>query len=45
MPKTYLNQVARLIFAAAGQQFEDVPVDKSEWAKYKDDAPMGQGFA
>jgi glutathione S-transferase len=40
--KTIRATILRLILKAAGQDFEDIPVDKSEWAKYKDDAPLGQ---
>ena len=36
------GEVSRLILAAAGQQFEDVRLEKPKWiAEYKADAPLG----
>ncbi|CAF1338211.1 unnamed protein product [Adineta steineri] len=35
-------EVARLIFAAAGQNFEDIRYEHSEWPSHKAEAPLGQ---
>ena len=36
------GEVSRLILAAAGQQFEDVRLEKAKWiAEYKAGAPLG----
>jgi glutathione S-transferase len=32
----------RLIFAAAGQQFEDIRYERDEWPSHKDKMPLGQ---
>ncbi|KAI8521900.1 hematopoietic prostaglandin D synthase-like [Branchiostoma floridae x Branchiostoma belcheri] len=44
---TYFNvrgraELARLIFAAAGVEFEDARLDGAQWAAIKETAPMGQ---
>ncbi|CAF0883484.1 unnamed protein product [Didymodactylos carnosus] len=36
------GEVIRLIFAAAGQKFEDVRYEHSEWGKHKNEMPLGQ---
>jgi glutathione S-transferase len=35
-------EVSRLIFAAAGQKFEDVRYEHSQWAAHKSEMPLGQ---
>jgi glutathione S-transferase len=35
-------ETARLIFAAAGQEFEDIRYERSEWPSHKDEMPLGQ---
>lgn len=35
-------EIARLIFAAAGQKFEDIRYDRSEWPAHKAEMPLGQ---
>ena len=35
-------EVSRLIFAAAGQQFTDVRIEKEQWPAFKPKAPTGQ---
>ena len=32
----------RLIFAAAGQQYEDARIEMADWPKYKDKTPFEQ---
>ena len=44
---TYFNargraEVSRLIFAAVGQQFEDVRIEMNEWPSFKSQTPLGQ---
>jgi glutathione S-transferase len=44
---TYFNgrgrgEVSRLIFAAAGQKFEDIRYEYSEWPSHKAEMPLGQ---
>lgn len=36
------SEVSRLIFAAAGQKFEDIRYSESEWALHKSEMPLGQ---
>lgn len=36
------GEVVRLVFAAAGQKFEDHRFEFSEWPQYKSKAPFGQ---
>jgi glutathione S-transferase len=36
------GEVARLIFAAAGQKFEDIRYEHSEWPSHKAEMPLGQ---
>ncbi|CAF3019680.1 unnamed protein product [Rotaria socialis] len=43
----YLNiraraEVSRLIFAAAGQKFEDVRIERNDWLSNKNKMPLGQ---
>ena len=35
-------EVSRLIFATAGQQFEDIRYEGSEWTSHKSEMPLGQ---
>jgi glutathione S-transferase len=35
-------EIARLIFAAAGQKYEDIRWEHSEWPTHKADTPLGQ---
>ncbi|CAF2915714.1 unnamed protein product [Rotaria sp. Silwood2] len=35
-------EVSRLIFAAAGQKFEDIRYEGSEWPSHKSEMPLGQ---
>jgi glutathione S-transferase len=35
-------ETARLIFAAAGQEFEDIRYEHSEWPSHKNEMPLGQ---
>ena len=35
-------ELSRLIFAAAGQQYEDFRFEKDDWPKYKAQSPFGQ---
>lgn len=35
-------EISRLIFAAAGQKFEDIRYEYSEWASHKAEMPLGQ---
>lgn len=35
-------EIARLIFAAAGQKFEDIRYEGSEWPAHKAEMPLGQ---
>ncbi|CAF3468739.1 unnamed protein product [Rotaria sp. Silwood1] len=36
------GEVARLIFAAAGQKYEDIRYESSEWPSHKSEMPLGQ---
>ena len=36
------GEVARLIFAAAGEKFEDIRYEHNEWAAHKSEMPLGQ---
>nr|UOU03293.1 glutathione S-transferase sigma 3-2 [Brachionus rubens] len=36
------GELIRLIFAASGQQYEDIRMEQSEWPEYKKQAPFGQ---
>ncbi|XP_078578009.1 hematopoietic prostaglandin D synthase-like [Branchiostoma floridae x Branchiostoma japonicum] len=36
------GELTRLIFAAAGVQYEDYRIDRPSWAKLKEKTPMGQ---
>ncbi len=36
-------ELARLVFAAAGQEYEDVRIKKEDWPNYKPNAPFCQG--
>ncbi|UJR16860.1 hypothetical protein I4U23_003758 [Adineta vaga] len=35
-------EVSRLIFAAAGQQYEDIRYERDEWPSHKSEMPLGQ---
>jgi glutathione S-transferase len=35
-------EIARLIFAAAGQKFEDIRYERDEWPSHKAETPLGQ---
>ncbi|CAF0860514.1 unnamed protein product [Rotaria sp. Silwood1] len=35
-------EIARLIFAAAGQQYDDIRYERSEWPSHKAEMPLGQ---
>nr|QUF59398.1 glutathione S-transferase GSTS1/2-4 [Brachionus angularis] len=35
-------EIARLIFAAAGQKYEDVRLEREQWAQLKSSSPLGQ---
>ncbi|CAF3355234.1 unnamed protein product [Rotaria sp. Silwood2] len=35
-------EISRLIFAAAGQKFEDVRYERNEWSSHKNEMPLGQ---
>ncbi|CAF3453115.1 unnamed protein product [Rotaria sp. Silwood1] len=35
-------EVARLIFAAASQKYEDIRYERDEWPSHKDETPLGQ---
>nr|QUF59395.1 glutathione S-transferase GSTS1/2-1 [Brachionus angularis] len=35
-------ELARYIFTAAGQQYEDVRVERDQWPEHKKNAPLGQ---
>ena len=37
-----LGELARLVFAAAGQTFEDVRIPRDKWPEWKDKSPFGQ---
>ena len=44
---TYFNlrgraELARLIFAVAGQSYEDKRIEKEDWPNHKQSAPFGQ---
>ena len=36
------GEIARFIFAAAGQSYEDFRFEREDWPKYKGDTPFGQ---
>ncbi|CAF1000673.1 unnamed protein product [Adineta steineri] len=36
------GEVARLIFAAADQKYEDIRYEREEWASHKSEMPLGQ---
>lgn len=36
------GELSRLIFAAAGQQFEDIRYERDEWPSHKSEMPLGQ---
>nr|QVK45606.1 glutathione S transferase [Brachionus paranguensis] len=36
------GELIRLIFAAAGQQYEDVRFEREQWPEYKPKSPLGQ---
>jgi len=38
-----LGEVSRLIFAQAGQEYEDFRWERDDWPKHKPNAPTGQG--
>ena len=35
-------EVSRLIFAAAGEQFEDIRYEREHWPEHKAEMPLGQ---
>ncbi|CAF0964177.1 unnamed protein product [Rotaria sordida] len=35
-------EISRLIFAAAGQKFQDVRYERNEWLSHKNEMPLGQ---
>ncbi|CAF0935377.1 unnamed protein product [Rotaria sordida] len=35
-------EVSRLIFAAAGQKYEDIRYERNEWSSHKSEMPLGQ---
>ncbi|CAF5025734.1 unnamed protein product, partial [Rotaria sp. Silwood1] len=35
-------EVARLIFAAANQKYEDIRYERDEWPSHKSEMPLGQ---
>jgi glutathione S-transferase len=35
-------EISRLLFAAAGQKFEDVRYEQNQWASHKSETPLGQ---
>ncbi|CAF3468727.1 unnamed protein product [Rotaria sp. Silwood1] len=35
-------EISRLIFAAAGQKFQDVRYDRNQWSSHKNEMPLGQ---
>ena len=35
-------EIIRLVFAAAGQEYEDFRFEREDWPKYKPNAPFGQ---
>jgi glutathione S-transferase len=35
-------EIARLVFAAAGEKFEDIRYERSEWPSHKSEMPLGQ---
>ena len=37
-----LAETARLIFAAAGEKYDDVRIERDDWPKHKADMPLGQ---
>jgi len=44
---TYFNgrgrgEISRLIFAAAGQEYEDIRYERNEWPSHKAEMPLGQ---
>ena len=36
------GEVIRLIFAAAGQKYEDIRIEGADWPEYKPKSPLGQ---
>ena len=36
------GEIIRLIFVAAGQEFEDHRIEREDWPKFKPNAPFGQ---
>lgn len=36
------GEISRLIFAAAGQKYEDIRYERSEWPSHKGETPLGQ---
>ena len=37
-----LAETSRLIFAAAGEKYEDIRIERDDWPKHKPDMPLGQ---
>ena len=37
-------EVARLIFAVAGQEYEDFRFERDDWPNHKPNMPFGQGI-
>jgi len=35
-------EIARLIFSAAGEKFEDIRYERNEWSSHKSEMPLGQ---
>lgn len=35
-------EIVRLVFAAAGQDYEDIRFERDQWSEYKDKSPLGQ---
>lgn len=35
-------EIIRLLFAAAGQKYEDIRFERDDWPKYKPNAPFGK---
>ncbi|CAF4653948.1 unnamed protein product, partial [Rotaria sp. Silwood2] len=35
-------EVSRLIFAAAGQKYEDIRYERDQWPSHKSEMPLGQ---
>jgi len=38
----FQSELARLVFAAAGQQYEDVRIEREQWPALKSTMPTGQ---